>query len=217
VSVCLCVSVITCIYMCECVCVCECQRIYSCECVCVCLYTSHVIHFTHTGALQGRDSLLRSGCQEKVEHSGRHRCVCVCVCMCVCIYICQEKVVHFGCHRCVCVCVYVCQKSNILDVTGVYVCVWCVWMGVYFWLYAHTPSYSLSLSHTYTHTHIHTYTHTHTQLLTAIVLANLCVSYIMTGRNKEAEVLMKSIENAEDRLQREEVCMCICACVCEDI
>eukprot|EP00455_Lapot_gusevi_P052587 TRINITY_DN8024_c0_g3_i2.p1 TRINITY_DN8024_c0_g3~~TRINITY_DN8024_c0_g3_i2.p1 ORF type:complete len:689 (+),score=158.90 TRINITY_DN8024_c0_g3_i2:116-2182(+) len=35
----------------------------------------------------------------------------------------------------------------------------------------------------------------------AIVLANLCVSYIMTSKNEEAEELMKLIEREEDRLQ----------------
>jgi len=30
--------------------------------------------------------------------------------------------------------------------------------------------------------------------VTAIVLANLCVSYIMTSQNEEAEVLMRRIE-----------------------
>ncbi len=40
--------------------------------------------------------------------------------------------------------------------------------------------------------------------LTAIVLANLCVSYIMTSRNEEAEELMKAIERAEEELSHED-------------
>jgi tetratricopeptide repeat protein 30 len=36
--------------------------------------------------------------------------------------------------------------------------------------------------------------------VTAIVLANLCVSYIMTSQNEEAEDLMRRIEKEEDRL-----------------
>jgi len=35
--------------------------------------------------------------------------------------------------------------------------------------------------------------------ITAIVLANLCVSYIMTSQNEEAEELMRQIEKQEDR------------------
>ena len=36
--------------------------------------------------------------------------------------------------------------------------------------------------------------------VTAIVLANLCVSYIMTSQNEEAEELMRRIEKEEERL-----------------
>jgi hypothetical protein len=36
--------------------------------------------------------------------------------------------------------------------------------------------------------------------VTAIVLANLCVSYIMTSQNEEAEELMRKIEKEEERL-----------------
>ena len=35
---------------------------------------------------------------------------------------------------------------------------------------------------------------------TAIVLANLCVAYIMTSQNEEAEELMKKIEKEEERI-----------------
>ncbi|KAG0559994.1 hypothetical protein KC19_10G145700 [Ceratodon purpureus] len=35
--------------------------------------------------------------------------------------------------------------------------------------------------------------------VTAIVLANLCVSYIMTSRNEDAEDLMRKIEKEEER------------------
>merc|ERR1712000_616632 len=35
--------------------------------------------------------------------------------------------------------------------------------------------------------------------VTAIVLANLCVSYIMTSQNEEAEELMRKIEKEEER------------------
>jgi tetratricopeptide repeat protein 30 len=37
--------------------------------------------------------------------------------------------------------------------------------------------------------------------VTAIVLANLCVSYIMTSKNEDAEELMRRIEKEEERLQ----------------
>lgn len=40
--------------------------------------------------------------------------------------------------------------------------------------------------------------------VSAIVLANLCVSYIMTGQNTEAEDLMKRIENDEETLSFQE-------------
>ena len=40
--------------------------------------------------------------------------------------------------------------------------------------------------------------------ITAIVLANLCVSYIMTSQNTEAEELMKCIEKEEERVALEE-------------
>lgn len=36
--------------------------------------------------------------------------------------------------------------------------------------------------------------------VSAIVLANLCVSYIMTGMNEEAEELMRKIEKEEEQL-----------------
>lgn len=37
-----------------------------------------------------------------------------------------------------------------------------------------------------------------------IVLANLCVSYIMTSQNEEAEELMRKIEKEEDQIAFEE-------------
>lgn len=40
--------------------------------------------------------------------------------------------------------------------------------------------------------------------ITAIVLANLCVSYIMTSQNADAEELMKCVEKEEDRVGIEE-------------
>lgn len=40
--------------------------------------------------------------------------------------------------------------------------------------------------------------------ITAIVLANLCVSYIMTSQNADAEELMKCVEKEEDRIAIEE-------------
>ncbi|XP_022909557.2 intraflagellar transport protein 70A [Onthophagus taurus] len=40
--------------------------------------------------------------------------------------------------------------------------------------------------------------------VSAIVLANLCVSYIMTSQNEEAEELMRAIEKEEDQLAFEE-------------
>lgn len=40
--------------------------------------------------------------------------------------------------------------------------------------------------------------------ITAIVLANLCVAYIMTSQNPEAEELMKCIEKEEERIAIEE-------------
>lgn len=36
--------------------------------------------------------------------------------------------------------------------------------------------------------------------VSAIVLANLCVSHIMTAQNEEAEELMRKIEKEEERL-----------------
>ena len=36
--------------------------------------------------------------------------------------------------------------------------------------------------------------------VSAIVLANLCVSYIMTGQNEHAEELMRKIEKEEEQL-----------------
>lgn len=36
--------------------------------------------------------------------------------------------------------------------------------------------------------------------MSAIVLANLCVSYIMTGQNEDAEELMRKIEKEEEQL-----------------
>ncbi len=50
--------------------------------------------------------------------------------------------------------------------------------------------------------------------VTAIVLANLCVAYIMTSKNEDAEELMRRIEREEER-----VCAahwpgsCCCWCV----
>ena len=41
--------------------------------------------------------------------------------------------------------------------------------------------------------------------VTAIVLANLCVSYIMTSQNEEAEDLMRRIEKEEERVAYEDV------------
>jgi tetratricopeptide repeat protein 30 len=40
--------------------------------------------------------------------------------------------------------------------------------------------------------------------ITAIVLANLCVSYIMTSQNADAEELMKCVEKEEERIAIEE-------------
>lgn len=40
--------------------------------------------------------------------------------------------------------------------------------------------------------------------VSAIVLANLCVSYIMTSQNEEAEDLMRKIEKEEERIIFEE-------------
>ncbi len=42
------------------------------------------------------------------------------------------------------------------------------------------------------------------QGITAIVLANLCVSYIMTSQNADAEELMKCVEKEEDQIAMEE-------------
>lgn len=42
--------------------------------------------------------------------------------------------------------------------------------------------------------------------VTAIVLANLCVSYIMTSQNEEAEDLMRKIEKAEERAHYDVSC-----------
>jgi tetratricopeptide repeat protein 30 len=39
--------------------------------------------------------------------------------------------------------------------------------------------------------------------ISAIVLANLCVSYIMTGQNEEAEELMRKIEREEEQVSLE--------------
>lgn len=39
--------------------------------------------------------------------------------------------------------------------------------------------------------------------MTAIVLANICVSYIMTSKNEQAEDLMKHVEQEEERLSIE--------------
>lgn len=46
----------------------------------------------------------------------------------------------------------------------------------------------------------------HFQILkvSAVVLANLCVSYIMTSQNEEAEELMRKVEKEEDQLAFEE-------------
>merc|ERR1712025_905853 len=49
--------------------------------------------------------------------------------------------------------------------------------------------------------------------VTAIVLANLCVSYIMTSQNEEAEELMRKIEKEEERLaytEPERLCYHLC-------
>lgn len=40
--------------------------------------------------------------------------------------------------------------------------------------------------------------------MSAIVLANLCVSYIMTSQNEEAEDLMRRIEKEEERIAFED-------------
>ena len=40
--------------------------------------------------------------------------------------------------------------------------------------------------------------------MSAIVLANLCVSYIMTSQNEEAEELMRKIEKEEEQLAYED-------------
>lgn len=40
--------------------------------------------------------------------------------------------------------------------------------------------------------------------VSAIVLANLCVSHIMTTQNEEAEELMRKIEKEEERLYYQE-------------
>ena len=40
--------------------------------------------------------------------------------------------------------------------------------------------------------------------VTAIVLADLCVSYIMTSQNEEAEELMRKIEKEEEQLAYED-------------
>lgn len=40
--------------------------------------------------------------------------------------------------------------------------------------------------------------------ITAIVLANICVSYIMTSQNGDAEELMKCLEKEEERIALEE-------------
>lgn len=40
--------------------------------------------------------------------------------------------------------------------------------------------------------------------VSAIVLANLCVSHIMTAQNEEAEELMRKIEKEEERLYYQE-------------
>jgi len=40
--------------------------------------------------------------------------------------------------------------------------------------------------------------------VTAIVLANLCVSYIMISQNPDAEELMKCIEKEEERIAIED-------------
>ncbi len=40
--------------------------------------------------------------------------------------------------------------------------------------------------------------------VSAIVLANLCVSYIMTSQNEEAEELMRKIEKEEEQVNKKE-------------
>ena len=48
--------------------------------------------------------------------------------------------------------------------------------------------------------------------VTAIVLANLCVSYIMTSQNEDAEELMRAIEREEERVRYPaRMCMFCCA------
>eukprot|EP00164_Ancoracysta_twista_P001866 GFYU01002454.1.p1 GENE.GFYU01002454.1~~GFYU01002454.1.p1 ORF type:complete len:669 (+),score=188.50 GFYU01002454.1:138-2144(+) len=46
--------------------------------------------------------------------------------------------------------------------------------------------------------------------VTAIVLANLCVSYIMTSQNEEAEDLMRRIEREEEQLDVDRPCFHLC-------
>ena len=46
--------------------------------------------------------------------------------------------------------------------------------------------------------------------VTAIVLANLCVAYIMTSQNEEAEELMRRIEREEERVRECSGCR-VCA------
>ena len=44
----------------------------------------------------------------------------------------------------------------------------------------------------------------------AIVLANLCVSYIMTSQNEEAEELMRRVEREEEEADPEKQCFHLC-------
>ena len=53
--------------------------------------------------------------------------------------------------------------------------------------------------------------------VTAIVLANLCVAYIMTSQNEEAEELMRAIEREEERVwPHNESAHSVCVCMCEE-
>lgn len=46
--------------------------------------------------------------------------------------------------------------------------------------------------------------------MSAIVLANLCVAYIMTSQNEQAEELMRRVERAEERKNSEGQCLHLC-------
>ncbi len=49
--------------------------------------------------------------------------------------------------------------------------------------------------------------------VTAIVLANLCVAYIMISQNEDAEDLMRQIEKAEEFMSAQ-VCFCVICVIC---